>query len=70
MKHAKDPAAMSPEDRLAEIGVILARGYGRSRVTQHSGERARGERNQLATLASHEPSCSRAVNTRENEEVA
>ena len=33
-RRERDPAGISPEDRLAELGALLAVGYRRSRVRQ------------------------------------
>ncbi len=72
----KDPSALTPEERLAEVAAILARGWSRSHLrttaTAQEGdaETANGERNQLASLGYVEPLCSDVVNSRENEEVA
>lgn len=49
----KDPSAMSSDERIAELGGILATGY------------ARYLRNALAAFAESEAPCDDAVNSRE-----
>jgi hypothetical protein len=74
---------MRPEERLAEVAAILARGFARSHYVDHepvinptayandiSAEALREDGNPLALLDHVEPSCSHAVNSRENEGVA
>ncbi len=69
---APDVNAMAPEARLVEIATIIARGYRRMLLTKSDGtaELSDEEHIQLAYLDPVEPSCSNAVNSRENEEVA
>lgn len=57
MNRPKDPALMTPRERVAEIGSLLARGYRRSLL------------NQLADCPPNEPSCD-SVNTPKTKEVA
>jgi hypothetical protein len=68
----KDPAAMRPEDRLAEVAAILTRGYIRVLAARSAGDADPFSKDgiPLALLDPGEPSCSDAVNSRENEEVA
>ncbi len=53
MIHGRDPSAMTPDERLAELGRILAAGYGR--YLQKA----------LAASADTEAPCADAVNSRE-----
>ncbi len=79
----RDPAAMSANERLAEIATLLARGYSRSCANAHTGAgiaapvqpdanvRVRPRKcaaNQLADLGEDEPSCVRAAQTARSEE--
>lgn len=43
-RHLKDPAVMSPEDRLAELGALLATGLRRARLSRETGLADCGER--------------------------
>jgi hypothetical protein len=74
---------MTPAERLAEIAAILGRGFVRSHFLDHEPVIAAGaSANEISAKAPHEdgnplavpaagaPSCSHAVNARENEEVA
>jgi len=78
----RDPAAMTPKDRLAELALILARGFSRSCARERTGAAiapgansdvhvkftsAESARNQLAASRDSEPSCVDAVNAARNE---
>ena len=77
MKSPRDPAAMSPEDRLAEVASIVACGYGRLTAARSGttpepelGDSTGEPENGLAVLDGTEPSCDRAVNSREKGSAA
>ncbi len=62
---ARNPASMTPEERLAEIATILAAGYLRLQVSRTSAQTP------LAESAHPERPCgSRATSPRSNEDVA
>jgi hypothetical protein len=57
----RDPATMTPSERLAEIGAILLVGYRRLRDRQPDLDSS------LAASLEDEPSCGYAVDDREQE---
>ncbi len=69
MIRARDPAEMTPAERLAEIATILATGYGRLRITRQ--KETDSAQTLLAESAHPERPCgSRATSPKSNEDVA
>ncbi len=65
MIRARDPAEMTPAERLAEIATLLAAGYLRLQVSRPSAQ------NSLADSGQPTPSCgSGTTSPRSNEDVA